>query len=67
MGMIDFWPEKKFERFFVHQRFPPFSESRVLCFVDPLQKNPILWENEVGGIQGAGPQNFILAGWICNS
>ncbi len=24
MKMIDFWPEKKFERFFVRQGFPPF-------------------------------------------
>jgi hypothetical protein len=29
MGMIDFWPEKKFERFFVRQGFPPFSDSRI--------------------------------------
>jgi hypothetical protein len=29
MGMIDFGLEKKFKRFFVRQRFPPFSESRV--------------------------------------
>jgi hypothetical protein len=29
MGMIDFWPDKKFERFFVRQGFPPFSESPI--------------------------------------
>jgi hypothetical protein len=29
MGMIDFWPEQKFERFFVRQGFPPFSESPI--------------------------------------
>jgi hypothetical protein len=29
MGMIDFWLEKKFERFFVRQGFPPFSESPI--------------------------------------
>jgi hypothetical protein len=29
MGMIDFWPEKKFERFFVRQGFPPFSERSI--------------------------------------
>jgi hypothetical protein len=29
MGMIDFWPEKKFDRFFIHQGFPPFSESPI--------------------------------------
>jgi hypothetical protein len=29
MGMIDFWPEKKFERFFVSQGFPPFSERSI--------------------------------------
>ncbi len=29
MGMINFWPEKKFRQFFVRQRFPPFSESSV--------------------------------------
>jgi hypothetical protein len=29
MGMIDFWPEKKFERFFVRQGFLPFSERSV--------------------------------------
>jgi hypothetical protein len=29
MGMIDFGLEKKFEQFFVHQRFSPFSKSRV--------------------------------------
>jgi hypothetical protein len=30
MGMIDFWPEKIFERFFVRQGFPPFSEGPFL-------------------------------------
>ncbi len=29
MGMINFWPEKKFEQFFIRQGFPPFSESRI--------------------------------------
>jgi hypothetical protein len=29
MGMIYFWPEKKIERFFVRQGFPPFSERFV--------------------------------------
>jgi hypothetical protein len=29
MGMINIWPEKKFERFFVRQGFPPFSESPI--------------------------------------
>jgi hypothetical protein len=29
MGMIDFWPEKKLEQFFVHQGFLPFSESPI--------------------------------------
>jgi hypothetical protein len=29
MGMINFWPEKKFEQFFVHQEFPPFSKSPI--------------------------------------
>jgi hypothetical protein len=29
MGMINFWPENKFKRFFGHQGFPPFSESPI--------------------------------------
>jgi hypothetical protein len=29
MGMINFWPEKKIERFFVRQGFPLFSESPI--------------------------------------
>jgi hypothetical protein len=29
MGMINFGLEKYFEQFFVRQRFPPFSKSRV--------------------------------------
>jgi hypothetical protein len=29
MGMIHFGLEKKFDQFFIRQRFPPFSESWV--------------------------------------
>jgi hypothetical protein len=29
MGMIDLWPEKKIEQFFIRQEFPPFSESPI--------------------------------------
>jgi hypothetical protein len=36
MGMIDFGLEKNFERFFVHQRFPPFSESRVSTIIQTV-------------------------------
>ncbi len=29
MGMSNFWPEKKFERFFIHQGFPQISKSPI--------------------------------------
>jgi hypothetical protein len=29
MCMINFWPEKKFEQFFVREGFPPFSENPI--------------------------------------
>jgi hypothetical protein len=46
MGMIDFRPEKKFERFFVRQGFPPFSESPISISPPPYEHLGLFWREK---------------------
>jgi hypothetical protein len=57
MGMIDFWPEKKFKLFFVRQGFPPFPRGPFLSeqsYILPIMAPPCMVLSSRFGYTGSG-------------